>query len=253
MKRYSLCAFDTKTKSEVLMGVNVGNNGIYVISGEKSLLSMIDIYTMQFDNDEKLLYDLLDIGVLDRDAKLYIRYENNGPKKTSILYKEAEKLLPFSKECSTNVATNTSHFEKILNQLLKSANNIKYINFMFKYGYINDYLYKKLIEYRNSSKKSYSELELLTTKISIALSSYKVIRDIYIGTKRYKNNEAIPNVEPISIIKANPIDNEMTADEKYQLDLYLHGGEDELYSIYDNDQISDKVLKKINEYHRKGL
>lgn len=251
MKRYSLCAYDSKTKSEFLMGINVDKKGIYVISGEKSLLSAIDLYSMKFGEEKNLIFDLLNVGILSSDAKLYIRYENNGLKKTSILYKDADQMLPFAKELATNVDINTNYFNEFINRLIKASKNEKFMKYMQKYGYINDYLCVRLNEYKNGT---YADLDLLMQKIATAAAPYKVIRDIYIGTQRYKRGESIPNFESIQLPKMYVNnENDLSEEEKYQLDLYLHGGEDELYSIFDNEQVTDKVRKKIREYHKEGL
>ena len=75
VRKYSLAAFDPKTKKETLIGINVDGPDKFIISDEKSFLSAIDKYTMKFENAEELGHELLGLGVINAPSKLYIRYE----------------------------------------------------------------------------------------------------------------------------------------------------------------------------------
>lgn len=254
IKRYSLTAFSPKTKIETLIGINVDGDGTFVISGKKGLLSAIDKYTMQFKDSDELKYNLLDIGIIDGDANLYIRYEQDGPRKTPILYSGNEKMEPFTDELSTYVSSDTIYFKKLLNQLLKSSKNSIYLDYMNRFGYINEYIYRKLLDYKDNNALSYSDLEFIREKIAKQLTSYKIIRDIYIGTKRYQMKKEIPNEGNNIILPVGEVERyRLDEAEQSMMDIFLKGGEEELYSLYDKEQISDKVLRKINEYHKKGL
>ena len=45
----------------------------------------------------------------------------------------------------------------------------------------------------------------------------------------------------------------LNEDEQRIIDLFLMGGEEEIYKEYSKDEIPSKVLKKIDEYHKRGL
>ena len=117
VKRYSLAA-NSKNQKEVLIGIDINDKGIPVISGQRGLLSAIDKYTMQFKNEEELKEELCLIVAIDSNASLYVRYMWNGPKKTDILYSGDDKMLPFVNELSSEVSTTTSHFNDLLIKLL---------------------------------------------------------------------------------------------------------------------------------------
>lgn len=257
MNRYSLAAFDPKTKKEVLMAINLNDEGIYEISDGKSKLAIIDGYTMQFKDEEALIYDLIDRGILDRDVKLKIRYKNKGNRETPVLYSTDTGIKPFvdelvskNNDTISTVANDTEYFNKLYNRMLRcSINKPEYIKFLYEKGYINDHLYNRLEAYKLNKYTKYASIEQLLTSIVKDLSSYKVIRNIYIGTKRYKAGDMQP-MEPA--IKKEDENSYLDENEKNQLDLYLHGGEDELYSIYDKDEISEKVYRKIIDHHFRG-
>ena len=130
-----------------------------------------------------------------------------------------------------------------------SINKPDYIEYLYKNGYINDHLYNRLAQYRLNRHMKYTKLEMLLTSIIRDLSSYKVIRNIYIGTKRYQNKIDIPMEVPKKEIEE---DKYLNDNEKYQFDIFLHGGEEELYKTFDKEEISEKVLKKITDYHYRG-
>ncbi|MBR1376617.1 MAG: hypothetical protein IJ565_02265 [Bacilli bacterium] len=255
VKRYSLAA-NSKNQKEVLIGIDINDKGIPVISGQRGLLSAIDKYTMQFKNEEELKEELCLIGAIDSNASLYVRYMWNGPKKTDILYSGDDKMLPFVNELSSEVSTTTSHFNDLLIKLLKTTRNEKFMNFLNQEGYIPDHLYKYLVQYSEGSNSSV-DIKFLSNKIAKSLSAYKVIRDIYLAQNKYVSlntqnsnsnfNKVINNVSNTDT-KSEIV---LTNDEQEMLDIYLHGGEEELHNLY--DEIPQSVASKIKEYHKRGL
>ncbi len=205
--RYALTALSQKTGKEAKYGIEISNNTSY-ITDRKSLLAEIDLFTMQSKDINDLEFQFLKAGELDEDATFYIVYksttkekDNEGnivtttnDKKACILYKEDEQaMLPFAEELSSNVNQHSDYFYTMFNEVL--AKNTEWLDWMKKHRYISKALYEKLCQ----NKKELGANTFLQDQISEILSSYRTIRNIYVGNKeyerRFKKEEILYNGE----------------------------------------------------------
>lgn len=188
-RRYGLIALDPNTNYREIFGIDIDKLNIKVFKGGKTTLPEIDKYTMQFNDINELEYDLYNRDVINSDVMLFIeykeKYEYKGEVKeyrqTDILYAGDSELKPFTDELSTYVNEYSNHFYKFYNDITNAGiDRLKYLN---NYGYISDTLFKAITDARR-----YGMDQLLQRELVKQLTNYKTIRNIYIGTKKFKNN-----------------------------------------------------------------
>ena len=235
--RYNLAMLHPESETVTNYGIEISEDIPY-ITDRKSLLSEIDLFTMQTVDVNDLEFHFLTIEELDEDATFYIVYKSTKKekddkgnikttcidKKAPILYKEdSEEMLPFAEELSTTVKTNTDHFYKFLKMVLDKKQ--EWLDWMKEHRYLTTNLYDKLCR----MKDGYDSF--LENQISDALSSYKVIRDIYIGNKIYEKRFEIE--EPLSNgdVDLTPGDVLKRLEEAYDA-MTVEPVEDEAYKDY---------------------
>ena len=187
-RRYSLVALNPNINYRETFGIDIDKLNIKFIKGGKTTLAEIDKYTMQFNDINELEYDLYNKDVIDADVMIFIEYkekheyqgEDIENRQTDVLYAEDSEMKPFTDELSTYVNEYSNHFYKFYNDILNS--NTERLKYLYDYGYITKTLYTCLNDF-----KKYGMNNLLQSELVKQLTNYKTIRNIYIGTKKYKN------------------------------------------------------------------
>lgn len=241
--RYNLTALSQETGKETNYGIEISDDIPY-ITDRKSLLAEIDLFTMRSKDINDLAFQFLRAGELDDDATFYIVYKSTKKeidskgnhitrsidKKASVLYEEDKNvMLPFAEELSSNVNQHSDHFYTMYNEVL--AKNTEWLDWMKKHRYITKELYYKL----NKNKQELGSNTFLQNQISEELSSYKTIRNIYVGNKEYERR-----FEKEEILYDGEVD--MTASDIYKrlneaLDIITETEvEDESYKDYSDEE-----------------
>ena len=202
----------------------------------------IDILTMQFADAEELK-KYFKLG----NSDCYIWYNYKGENKLELLYASDVPMRNYTLEDSIYVSSETEYFKKDLEALLNSASKTKYINFLHDNGYMNDYLYKKLNAYKDlyepRNNDSINLKQTLTDDIKKHITNYTVLRNLYFGTKEYKNAFSINkniDVKPVETEKKY-----MDDSARMVYDTFMRGDMEELYEF--DDIIPENVRKKIEE------
>lgn len=188
-RRYSLVALNPNINYRETFGIDIDKLNIKFIKGGKTTLAEIDKYTMQFNDINELEYDLYNKNVIDADVMIFIEYkekheyqgEDIENRQTDILYAEDSEMKPFTDELSTYVNEYSNHFGKFYKKVVDNKDT-EWWKFLNKYGYISDTLYGYLLDGRKYRIDSLLQRELVKQ-----LTNYKTIRNIYLGTKKYKN------------------------------------------------------------------
>ena len=189
-RRYSLVIFDPNTNYKDIYGIDIDELDIKFFKGGKTTLAEIDKYTMQFNDINELEYDLYNRDVINSDVMIYIEYKEKHEyqgeiiehRQTDVLYAGDSELKPFTDELSTYVNEYSNHFYKFYNDITNS--DPARWKFLYEYGYISKTLYGYLDDARRFGMN-----DLLQRELVKQLTNYKTIRNIYIGTKKYKKNE----------------------------------------------------------------
>jgi len=250
VKRYSLVGYDTKKHEKIHYIVDFNDKNILKLditkkNPTKNTLPEIDKFTTRFVSREDLFQYMSECDLLPttNNINLYIDYNYNGPKSTQVIYDG--EMNDFAHELSNQVDITTPAFKQLFDKLLISTQYPRYIDFMSQHSFFDSYLYNKLMDYRNRGNMSQDEYNMLLRKIKLSLVSSKTIRDIYIGTNAYK--ETFYGSKPKSKDDSDFLDET----EMVMFDLFLHGGEEELYKVYDD--VTPKVKRRIIEFHKKGI
>lgn len=221
-------------------------------------LAKIDDFTSYFNDEEELKNYLKKFFKLDDDEKLYIYYEyKKQEKRLPILYAKDASFIDYAEEREINVWPGTEHFKKDYRKFLDSSKNEKYLDFMYENGFMYVDLYECLKQYRyylNSDSINEEENRVkseLEEKIRNYLINYKTLRNLYIGTQKYR--KFILHSDPIIPKVDNPYMEEeqeiySTQEEQNEADIYRYASDEEIEEF--GDMIPENVKKRIEADYR---
>ena len=217
-------------------------------------LPEIDFDTMKYSEEDFREYFRL------KDEDLYIWYNYNGKRTINLVYKEDTALMPYTNELSVNVSTNSSYFLNDLNALIKSASNERYINYLLENNYMPSELHKRLFDFKDIQtgkvKGTNQDYAIALEKLKKCFSSYKIIRDMYVGTQEYKKTfygekpkENI-DTEVVHINTDEVANDRLNEVERDLYDVYEKGGIDEVMMLTEG-YVPSNVMAKIEENEKK--
>ncbi len=243
------------------------------------IIANIDSFTSSFNDEEEIKSYLKEYLRLSNN--LFIYYEKDGiPYTTRVITNKDESFVPYIKDALENgnpryVSTETHMFKEDLRRLLQSAKNERYVAYLHDNEYISDYLYNKLLSYREAKGE---EEKIIIEKIKKNISNYKTLRTLYIGTRAYENafnlNKDRKGVQDDVIVTGEelyevfqPLENEelfyktnisqpkhFDDDQTNIARAYSEGGMDEVYSYVDDIRdvgLTENDLKRIEKDERK--
>ena len=227
MRKYRLVVVDPDDKYKTLFSFNIDEKGVPFKTDAPSELAEIDLYTMQFNNVNDIELELYTAGLIDEDYVIKVEYpvKPDENKRLDVMYKKDIELLPFAQEIvesgTSKVRTDTSYFEKFLNGI--ETKDGKWLDFMRDNHYIDEDLYQKI--YGN---RFYKFQEFVERQIAEQISSYNMIRKIYVGTKRYEHQQDyLEDAQPGTLIQGiKDLDDIIYEEEQI---------EDESYKDYSDD------------------
>ncbi len=201
MRKYRLAVIDPNDDYETLFSFNVDEKGLPFKTDAPSELAEIDLYTMQFNNVNDIELELYTAGLIDEDYVIKVEYPVNPDekKRIDVMYKKDIELLPFAQEIvesgGSKVDTNSSYFNKFLNGI--ETKDGKWLDFMLDNHYISKDLYQKIYDNR-----FYKFDKFVERQIAEQISSYNMIRKIYVGTKRYEHQQDyLEDAQPGTLIQ----------------------------------------------------
>ena len=231
MNKYKLVVVEPVGDYKTLFSFNIDEKGLPFKTDAPSELAEIDLYTMQFNNVNDIELELYTAGLIDEDVMIYIEYpikDKDGKlyqKRLDVMYKKDIELLPFAQEIvesgGSKVDTNSSYFDKFLNGI--ETKDGKWLDFMLDYNYISKDLYRKIYDNRFYRFDKFTEQQIIEQ-----ISSYNVIRKIYVGTKRYEHQQDyLEGAQPGTLIQGiKDLDDIIYEEEQI---------EDESYKDYSDD------------------
>lgn len=243
MGKYSLVFYDDKKNLKHAIKMKEYNKKTSSFEyKDKVDLATIDKNTTYFDNYEAMISYLVKNEKIDFvPQEAFIEYNYKGLKRLEIVYKDNKILADLCHKSNSYVPINDNKFVVYVDSFLKKMNNGRFYRFIMEKGYLTTYLEEKVQEliYNGEVDQNFT-IKLITE----ALSSYKTIRGIILGSMEYDRL----GYNPIDKkkYKNDSISTSMTIEDTV-LDLYYHGGMDDVYSAFDNEQLEqlDDSVKKI--------
>lgn len=201
-------------------------NGIVLI--QKKALSELDQFTY---NNFSSIEQLISYFNLIASDKPVIKYTyRNVSKYLELILKTNNNyiLSTIMKNTSfSNIDIRTDNYIVFLNHFLNSV-DIYELNFLLGNNYITQKIYFDVINYKNNP----NDRGEFYNGFKREFSNYLKFRRLYIGRSKYLLRISSKNNKTDSEIKKAATDDELFND------LYNNGGLDEVYSIYDFDDLS---------------
>lgn len=223
--------------SLVARNVLDGNTTILI---EKKPLIEIDKFVYGFDSEKKLK----NYYQLDENYRLQIKYVYNRiARYLELILKNGsnhvfKNVLDYTN--GNSIPLNLSAFEKYINDFINSFDQSE-LDFLFKYQYIDSWLYYNLLDYIGSF--NLGDQQTIIYNVKSTLRRYINFRKLYLGVYNFKHN-IVP--EPFRFI---PDEKKKVCTENEYLDnLYNNGGLDVVYSLFDLED-----LQKIDGAEQLGI
>ncbi len=233
--------------------IELGAMGINPSCIVTTKIAELDKITSKYNDEEEFKEELKKFFELEPNEKVYIWYMQEGRRTTRPMYKTDEAMLPFIEEESVYVSKDTPHFQRLFLQVLKAASKERYMDFMEKNGFIQPHMLRLMKEYNLAD--TYDNQKQLASRIGDDLTSYKALRNMYIGTKTYEKwvNDQIEEATRLNEINEEYKDADLTSPEY----IYLNEMEQDLYEVYKRgglDEVREltegnvpiNLMKKIN-------
>jgi len=182
-----------------LVGVDSQNKGKVIESkkGTKLTLQELDLFTTLFSSPQELTMYLKQKGYLDdfHPVNYVAIYKvNNTHRYVNCCYKSETDIITLAKSSKNTNKVNErcGILRNLLNTLfcsITSANMQGFLEFALTNRYINEYIYKKMIEYKKAvlHYATYNETTQLQRQITNELTKeYLQVRKLYDGLNAYK-------------------------------------------------------------------
>ncbi len=201
-------------------------NGSQKIILEKSNLLDMDKYIYNFDSEASLN----EYYGVDENHYLNIMY----------VYKKMYKYLDLITRKKTNddfkgILDHTENnlvvygFSNFMNKFFREFNQTQ-LEYLYRYGYINSMVYYDLLAYIGIPYYHAGDEQNIIYKVKMILQRYINFRKLYIGLYNYEHHiyPSIPQKQEKKLVST---DNELVNSS------YNNGGLDEVYSIFDLDDL----------------
>lgn len=216
-----------------------------IILIDKIPLIDIDKFVYGYDNED----DLKRHYNLDENYKLRIMYVYNKINKyLELIFKtnsnyNFKNILDYTK--GSKILPNFDDFENYINDFINKFNQTE-LEFLFKHGYIDSRIYYNLLEYIGVINFHVEDEKTIINNIKSSLRRYINFRKLYIGIYNFEHN-----ITPEPFIYDFPKKKTISTENDDLNNLYNNGGLDEVYSLFDLDEL--KYIEGIEQLDIDGI